>query len=545
MAHSIFGPEHLSAYGWGSLRLAALLWTSLAVDGGERVRWPCYVCMGCGRALLDAGLLCRPLLAGAAAAFSAAMMLRDAREDGCMATCVAKTLASDLLTGKRRAPPAAVLLLFWCLCSASAAPRYIDVCLRLFVVQLLCDMGERHLGHWTLFRQGFSLELASALLLAAGGLAQHELRVLQHDLATGVAARTSNFLLALAFGDALSDLARRCCARVVGLLMGGKVVIVTDAAVAQAVLRASAIKGDGVERRLAAPAWAPALSVESVDGRLHRLLLERLHMVLRTCPPASKVGEIAERRCSILAASGCVVDAEEICRLSAQVFVEYVFERDWEPRFECLVAASWEWRKEIAVKGKACLEVKHEAISLVVELLRGSDRLWRLLGEEWAQPEGYSAVLQPFLISPCINVGDIAVAMRRFSEDSVEDATRRMHPFPVLERFLTADVVLEGKLALAAGTQAIIFTADLASSGWPVFGSGPRKCAGPQLALPLLRAMRAHLLPSPLFVPEQNHRYSGRNNDAFSWREWLYFVKTVVPALLQGPPGDEEERRCR
>ena len=42
-----------------------------------------------------------------------------------------------------------------------------------------------------------------------------------------------------------------------------------------------------------------------------------------------------------------------MARLTLSVFIEYVFGRTWEAAFEPLVAASWEWRKEIAVRGKA------------------------------------------------------------------------------------------------------------------------------------------------------------------------------------------------
>jgi len=50
------------------------------------------------------------------------------------------------------------------------------------------------------------------------------------------------------------------------------------------------------------------------------------------------------------ATDGGVVDAHSIARLSLSVFIEYIFGREWEPAFEPLVAASWEWRKEIAVR---------------------------------------------------------------------------------------------------------------------------------------------------------------------------------------------------
>ena len=45
--------------------------------------------------------------------------------------------------------------------------------------------------------------------------------------------------------------------------------------------------------------------------------------------------------------------------------------------------------------------------------------------------------------------------------------------------------------------------------------------------------MHATLRRHPLFVPEEGHRYSGRNNDGTGgWAETLYFIRTVGPVVL-------------
>ena len=40
----------------------------------------------------------------------------------------------------------------------------------------------------------------------------------------------------------------------------------------------------------------------------------------------------------------------------------------------------------------------------------------------WQEPRYYSLVLERFLVPPCINIGDIAVAMARFPNPSVDNA---------------------------------------------------------------------------------------------------------------------------
>jgi hypothetical protein len=103
-----------------------------------------------------------------------------------------------------------------------------------------------------------------------------------------------------------------------------------------------------------------------------------------------------------------------VARFSLAVFVEYVFGRAWEEKFEVLVDASWAWRREIAVRGRADASVKRAAVRLVVDdLIRNDERLWAMHGEAWREPRNYSLIMQPFLISPAINVGDVAVALKR------------------------------------------------------------------------------------------------------------------------------------
>ena len=202
--------------------------------------------------------------------------------------------------------------------------------------------------------------------------------------------------------------------------------------------------------------------------------------------------------------------------------------------------ASWEWRKEIAVRGRADAATKAAAVACVIGLLEAHPPLWRLFGERWRQPEYYSLVMQPFILSPAINVGDIAVQMAAQPGLSPDEAIRAAHPFPILERLVAAEIRDpggSGAVAVKPGTQVIIFTADLAAACWPPFGVGPRACAGTALALGLLRPMHASLRTLPAFQPAVGHRFSGRNNDGnVSWREALYFVKTIVPVLLFADP---------
>jgi hypothetical protein len=136
--------------------------------------------------------------------------------------------------------------------------------------------------------------------------------------------------------------------------------------------------------------------------------------------------------------SNQVIDAEDIAHLSIAVFLDFLFgirllissspeplssesteiNRRIHDLYDLLVHASWEWRKEISVRGKADREVKDRTVKTFLNILEepekyvvNSDDVVRVqkiasvFGEKWKQPEYFSLILQPFLISPCINTG--------------------------------------------------------------------------------------------------------------------------------------------
>ena len=534
---------------------------------------------------------------------AASACIWDATHDYSILVYLMKTFSGDQLAGKLDTLEWKLVLFFtfgvfgpslWMLAGTNAeayaaASPYFRILPLLFVIQAVCEYGDAHMEHLKFFRHryGFEAFTLAALTCLPGGITPLELRVVQYDLVICLFYRVSNLCIIVyksgAIGRAVAAVAvvlRKLCFLVFGALSGQRIVNVTDAEVATAVLRASDVKGNALERHVATPAWRPLLSLESVDGPLYESMLKDFHVMMKKLPRPAKLAEIAKRHVASLLSDaetakrrveeaarkrsaedgpsatsgvhegGAVVDARDIARLSLSVFVEYVFGREWEPAFEPLADASWEWRKEIAVRARADPGLKREAIDIVVnDLIRNNPALWNLFGEEWKKPRYYSLILQPFLISPAINVGDIAVAMKANPELNLEAAMRQMHPFPIFERWVDKDVVVRGKVAVRANTQVMMFTSDFRDSKtpWPAFGVGPRKCAGTTLALGLLQTMHSEMLKHPAFEPGRGHKYSGRNNDGITTPgEIWYFVKTVFPIVFglrrEGEDWSEMER---
>eukprot|EP00300_Choanocystis_sp_HF-7_P007280 c15197_g1_i1.p1 GENE.c15197_g1_i1~~c15197_g1_i1.p1 ORF type:complete len:493 (+),score=84.04 c15197_g1_i1:211-1479(+) len=313
-----------------------------------------------------------------------------------------------------------------------------------------------------------------------------------------------------------------------------------DPKVMDAVLKASNHKGCGLEYFMALPAWSPIRSLESIDGEEWKVAHGRMRNFMRVLPPASALEDICTQVLDRLLSKGHTLDASGIVRYTLESLLLYVFNRPWEPRFELFVEASWGWRREIALKGRAGDELKARAITLLLDLIRESP-LWELYGEEWADPSVYSLIAQPLLISPSINVSDIAVTMKRHPGMSIEDSIRTAHPFPVLERFLEHELTttnLKGEeVHFPAGTQVVAFldTAPWSTEcrNWAPFGSGVRQCTGRLQAMSLMRPLAKAMADNNHSIePEQGHLYSGRHNDnKNSFDADLFFAKAVCVAF--------------
>ncbi|CAF4539468.1 unnamed protein product, partial [Didymodactylos carnosus] len=111
----------------------------------------------------------------------------------------------------------------------------------------------------------------------------------------------------------------------------------------------------------------------------------------------------------------------------------------WDPKWDFVCKASWEWRKEIAAKGKADPLLKRRTIDWLIDLINQSDYL-QLFGEQWSTPEYYSIIMQPFILSPMINMSDIAVSAYRRPDLSVQELIHYYHPLPILERYIEKDI---------------------------------------------------------------------------------------------------------
>lgn len=354
----------------------------------------------------------------------------------------------------------------------------------------------------------------------------------------------------------------------------------------KAVLESSNRKGDFIERLIATPAWHPILSVESTDGRTWQRLLKAFRPSLKQASVRSDIIETtkdAVRRLHAGAGRPTILCGETVSKLCAQIFYTWIFGRSLEPAEEDLYyRASLEWRTEIAMKGAASKGIKEEFWNHLRTSYLSSDYIDpKNRGDLESQPEELqirlSAIAQPFLISPQINFADILAALYKrlhSSSDLTErfqkalygsceeedlksfllETIRLEHPFPVLERELTKDLLLPSGEGLSRGTQVFMmldqFRQDpnFSPERWSssegqllmpmIFGAGERACPGRHLATIVLNALLQeihNLWDMSQIRPYEGHLISGRQNDG---REGLlvslgYQAKVAWKALKE------------
>ena len=197
--------------------------------------------------------------------------------------------------------------------------------------------------------------------------------------------------------------------------------------------------------------------------------------------------------------------------------------------------SSLEYRKEIALKGKGCIRKKQFAVDSIVNILKHSKYAALF---DWDKPECYSFIMQPFIISPMINISDIAVSLQNYSQaynnkefqsfnSYLDFCLFNEHPFPILERY-----------EASTNTQYFIDMKTLKEhmnekEGSVLnFGVGIRGCMGRVYAREFIVSFFQDLLKEKeLFMPKRKHLYSGRDNDDGSFAESIYQMKLLFKVL--------------
>lgn len=304
-------------------------------------------------------------------------------------------------------------------------------------------------------------------------------------------------------------------------------------------------KGNFIEYQIATPAWEPIISLESVDNDKWMEVKKNFlnfTSILNVDNKINLISNYIEDYTYDYLKLNQIIDSKLISKITVKSFCKFIFDIEVNPNdLEMLYLASIEWRKEIAIKGKGDIKIKLNAIKIILNYIYNNNKIYLIFNEDWEKPEYYSVILQPFIISPMINVSDIMVSLQLLLSNSsisnnvpitdelINKIIYSYHPFPILERF---DPTTNTQYFIPLD-QLTKFDNYSDSYKILVFGSGPRRCAGQLYANIILKKfiyIYFHNIKN--FNPLLNHKYSGRNNDNFNFQESIYMSKILLKLLF-------------
>jgi hypothetical protein len=304
-------------------------------------------------------------------------------------------------------------------------------------------------------------------------------------------------------------------------------------------------KGKFIEYSVATPAWEPIISLESVDNDTWDQVKTNFLKFITFFHVDNKInliGNYVENYTNQYINSNHIIDSKLISKITVQSFCKLLFDVEINVNeLDVLFQASLEWRKEISIKGKGNMDIKINAINIILNYIKNNNKLYSIFNEDWEKPEYYSVILQPFIISPMINISDIMVSAQSLLSQSlisnnevinnnlINKIIYSYHPFPILERF---DPLTNTQYFIPLDQLTTFHNySDLYKN--LVFGSGPRRCSGQLYAYVIIhKFIDVYLKNQTKFNPLLGHKYSGRNNDTFNVRESLYMGKILLQILF-------------
>lgn len=298
-------------------------------------------------------------------------------------------------------------------------------------------------------------------------------------------------------------------------------------------------KGKFIEYNIATPAWFPIISLESSDNKEWEFVKKNfIYFMTKTKLNSNSLPEIIRKKIEKMINGNIKIDSVWISKIVVDSLCEIIFCTKLNSfQLDLFYKGSIEWRKELAMKGFGNSIIKYKCVDEIINLIKSNENIYNIFEEKWYQPEFYSVIMQPFIISPMINIPDIMVNYVELIEknkislesyitnDLINFVIYSYHPFPILERYDSL-----------TNTQYFIPLDNLTNSNnyssenkLLVFGVGNRKCAGINFAYDILRTFFTLYAKYPnSFAPRHNHLYSGRNNDKFVFSELFYMLTIII-----------------
>jgi hypothetical protein len=303
-------------------------------------------------------------------------------------------------------------------------------------------------------------------------------------------------------------------------------------------------KGKFIEYNIAIPAWYPIISLESTDNEEWETVKKNfLYFITETKLNSSLLVNIITSKVEQLVNDNICIDSIQISKIIVSSFCKLIFDVELDnEQLELFYKGSIEWRKELSMKELGNISIKYKCIDEIIKIIKSNNNIYMIFKEDWAKPEYYSVIMQPFIISPMINLSDIMVNYSELldnkkitndmpiTNDLVNLIIYSFHPFPILERY---DPTTDTQYFIPLD-KLTNFNNYSNQNKILVFGTGSRKCAGINFAYDIVKTLVTLYNKYPkTFKPKINHLYSGRINDKFVFNELLYTIKTIFNIFVR------------
>ena len=328
--------------------------------------------------------------------------------------------------------------------------------------------------------------------------------------------------------------------RIVGFIYGKSMYIIRDVDIMKKIMKTSTIKGEtGLEQLLSKKNWLPVLSVESEDGENWKRLREYFNKVYNNLQWKEKLPLIIEDICSKY--KNCkVINSHIISGCVGEIMLKLLFNYTCnQNEINLLINMRDEFAKTLSLNGSPNNNLRFKSFEFIKKLVLSSNNTNTdiINLNEWV-----SIYIQPFIISPMINISDLFASLPKFLQETnisihsdklLVELLDYQHPFPLLER-----ISIHSFNNIKKGDH-VFFAVDdnekllrKEKSGIR-FGNGSRGCPGQNLAIMLFQGMVKELYNNDenIFCPSVNHYYSGRTNDNYSF----YKIKSLLKLLFVEP----------
>ena len=172
-------------------------------------------------------------------------------------------------------------------------------------------------------------------------------------------------------------------------------------------------KGKFIEHNIGIPAWYPVISLESSDNDDWEKVKKNFLLFVSEVNINSNINKFEEiiiNQTTKIILTNITIDSVQISKIVVNSFCILILNKELnEIELELFYQGSVEWRKQIAMKGLANIEIKYKCIEQLIKLIKSNKNIYDIFGEKWLDPFYYSVIMQPFIISPMINVPDIMV----------------------------------------------------------------------------------------------------------------------------------------